>query len=56
MLTKSLIDYGLDSIQIMSLVSKWKEQGIHVSFQELAASATLNGWWKLIQSKSESAA
>lgn len=53
---EELIDYGLDSIQIMSLVSKWKEQGIHVSFQELATSATLNGWWNLIQSKSECAA
>jgi bifunctional isochorismate lyase / aryl carrier protein len=53
---EELIDYGLDSIQIMSLVSKWKAQGVHVSFQELATSATLNGWWNLIQSKRECAA
>lgn len=53
---EELIDYGLDSIQIMSLVSKWKEQGINVSFQELASAATLNGWWDLIQSKKELAA
>jgi bifunctional isochorismate lyase/aryl carrier protein len=50
---EELIDYGLDSIQIMSLVSKWKAQGVNVSFQELATSATLNGWWNLIQSKRE---
>ncbi|MBU1466499.1 MAG: isochorismatase family protein, partial [Gammaproteobacteria bacterium] len=53
---EELMDYGLDSIQIMSLVTKWKAQGIEVSFQELASAATLNGWWHLIQSKRECAA
>ena len=48
---EELIDYGLDSIQIMSLVAKWKAQGVEVSFQELASAATLNGWWELIQNK-----
>lgn len=53
---EELIDYGLDSIQIMSLVSKWKEQGIEISFQELASAATLNGWWELLQNKQKVAA
>tara|TARA_R110001606_G_scaffold9420_2_gene40649 strand:+ start:22212 stop:23066 length:855 start_codon:yes stop_codon:yes gene_type:complete len=53
---EGLIYYGLDSIQIMSFASKLKEQGIQVSFQELANAATLNGWWSLIQSKRECAA
>jgi bifunctional isochorismate lyase/aryl carrier protein len=48
---EELIDYGLDSIQIMSLVSQWKNQGLDVSFQELANASTLNGWWGLIQTK-----
>lgn len=48
---EQLIDYGLDSIQIMSLVSKWKEQGINLSFQELVTAGTLNEWWALIQTK-----
>ena len=48
---EELIDYGLDSIQIMSLVSQWKNQGLDVSFQELANASTLNGWWDLIQTK-----
>jgi bifunctional isochorismate lyase / aryl carrier protein len=48
---EELVDYGLDSIQIMSLVTKWKAQGVEVSFQELASAATLNGWWELIQNK-----
>ena len=52
---KDLIEYGLDAIQVMSLVAKWKVKGIEVSFQELAAAATLNGWWSLIQSKRECA-
>ncbi|RBO83870.1 isochorismatase [Marinomonas aquiplantarum] len=46
-----LIDYGLDSIQIMNLVSQWKELGLEVSFQELASAATLNAWWDLLQAK-----
>ncbi len=53
---EELIDYGLDSIQIMSLVSTWKKQGLDVSFQELANAGSLNGWWHLIQSKRESVA
>jgi bifunctional isochorismate lyase/aryl carrier protein len=53
---EELIDYGLDSIQIMSLVSKWKELGVNVSFQELAKAATLNGWWELLKSKQKAAA
>lgn len=53
---EELIDYGLDSIQIMSLVSKWKAQGIEVSFQELASAATLNGWWDLLKNKQQVAA
>jgi len=53
---EQLIDYGLDSIQIMSLATQWKEQGVEVSFQELASAGSLNGWWDLLQSKQKAAA
>jgi len=46
-----LIDYGLDSIQIMRMIGQWREQGIDVSFTELAKKPTLISWWALIESK-----
>jgi len=53
---EQLIDYGLDSIQIMSFISAWQAQGITVSFQELANAGTLNGWWQLLQNKQKAVA
>ncbi|MCO6187572.1 isochorismatase [Rhizobium sp. L1K21] len=48
---ENLILYGLDSLQVMVLASELKERGITVSFEELAKTPTLNGWWSLIESK-----
>lgn len=47
----SLLDFGLDSVQLMSLVSKLEELGINVSFIEMAANVTLPHWWKLLNQK-----
>ncbi len=50
---ENLIDYGLDSIQVMTLISEWEKQGITLSFEELAQAPSLNAWWELIESQLE---
>ncbi|MCV6590270.1 MAG: isochorismatase family protein [Marinobacterium sp.] len=45
----NLIDFGLDSVQVMELINRWKQQGIDVSFEQLAAKPTVTGWWALLK-------
>jgi bifunctional isochorismate lyase/aryl carrier protein len=47
----NLLDYGLDSIQVMTLLSEWRERGLELTFTDLARTPTLNGWWALIQAQ-----
>ncbi|ANQ20973.1 isochorismatase [Vibrio natriegens] len=47
----SLLDFGLDSVRIMSLVGDWQQAGFDVSFMELAAQPCLAHWWQLIEKK-----
>lgn len=53
---ENLVDYGLDSIRVMSLVGEWKASGISVGFEELARRPSLNGWWALLQQRRAAAA
>lgn len=48
---ESLIDYGLDSVQVMNLISLWQQQGIETNFIELAQMPTLAAWVELIESR-----
>lgn len=50
-LEDSLLDFGLDSVRMMSLVGDWQQAGLDVSFMELAAKPSLQDWWKLIEKK-----
>jgi bifunctional isochorismate lyase/aryl carrier protein len=47
----SLLDYGLDSVQVMQLINKWSKTGLNISFVELAKNPTVNGWWKLVSDR-----
>lgn len=49
----NLLDLGMDSIRLMTLLEKWRAQGAKVDFIELAEAATLGDWWAIIEAKSE---
>jgi bifunctional isochorismate lyase/aryl carrier protein len=47
----NLIDYGLDSIQVMSMLEEWQRMGMDITLEDLAKEPTMNGWWNLIEKK-----
>lgn len=49
----NLVDYGLDSVQVMQLLGRWQQCGIKLTFEDLAAAPTLDGWWQLIEQQLE---
>lgn len=48
--TENLLDLGLDSIRIMSLVEDWRQEGIEVDFMELSENPTVQNWHNLVTS------
>ncbi|MDP3650496.1 MAG: isochorismatase family protein [Rhodoferax sp.] len=45
----NLLDWGLDSIRIMSLLEGWRRAGLDISFMALAEQPTLAAWWALLR-------
>ncbi len=41
----NLLDCGMDSIRLMTLVERWRSAGLTVSFIDMAETPTLNDWW-----------
>ena len=46
----NLIDMGLDSIRIMTLVERWRSAGVDVNFMDLTPSPCLTAWWDVLSS------
>jgi bifunctional isochorismate lyase/aryl carrier protein len=46
---ENLIDRGLDSIRMMSLVEKWRGTGFNLTFVKLAKKPTLSAWRELLE-------
>ena len=46
----NLVELGLDSMQVMRLVNRWRRAGLHVNFADLMENPTLAAWQKLAQS------
>lgn len=45
---ESLLDQGLDSIRLMSLVSRWRTEGARIAFVDLAERPTLREWAEIL--------
>ncbi|MFJ3876986.1 phosphopantetheine-binding protein [Streptomyces sp. NPDC090077] len=45
---ENLLDQGLDSIRLMSLVSRWRAEGARTAFVDLAERPTLREWAELL--------
>lgn len=48
----NLVDVGLDSVRLMSLVERWRAtHGVEVSFVELAEKPGIAVWWELLEGR-----
>lgn len=43
-----LLDWGLDSMRIMTLVEKLRARGVQVGFADLGETTTLRQWWEVL--------
>lgn len=44
-----LLELGIDSIRMMTLVTRWNERGIEIGFVELIEDPTLDAWLRLVR-------
>ncbi|WP_243521995.1 isochorismatase [Bacillus pseudomycoides] len=50
---EDLLNRGLDSVRIMSLVEKWRQVGVEVTFADLAERPTVYDWFHMVSSQEE---
>ncbi|UJB72231.1 isochorismatase family protein (plasmid) [Acaryochloris sp. 'Moss Beach'] len=51
---EDLLDWGLDSLRLMSLVETWRSRGANVSFADLAERPTISAWTQMLSSSQAS--
>lgn len=51
---ENLIDYGLDSVRMMALASRWRKVHGDIDFVMLAKEPTLDAWWTLLSREPKS--
>lgn len=44
----NLLDLGLDSVRLMSLVERWRAEGAVVDFVDLASDPQLGAWFEVV--------
>ncbi|RKT11544.1 aryl carrier-like protein [Streptomyces sp. 1114.5] len=47
-LDENLVDWGLDSIRLMSLAERWRAEGAEVAFVQLAQRPAIEAWAELL--------
>lgn len=52
---ENLFECGLDSIRLLTLLERWRDAGVVVSFVELAEHPTLASWVRLLASRQPAA-
>lgn len=48
---ENLIDYGLDSVRIMALATRWRKIREDIDFVALAKNPTIDSWWALLSAE-----
>ncbi|MGW0044204.1 phosphopantetheine-binding protein [Rhodococcus sp. NPDC003348] len=44
----NLLDLGLDSVRLMSLVERWRSEGAVIDFVDLASDPELGAWYEVV--------
>lgn len=48
---ENLLYLGLDSIRVMTLLEKWRAQGINITLEQLAEGASIRDWHEIMQTR-----
>jgi aryl carrier-like protein len=50
-LDDNLMDWGLDSLRLLNLITAWNRSGLQLDISELAGQLTLNAIWQVISKR-----
>lgn len=52
----NLMDWGLDSLRLLTLVTRWNESGLQLDLSELAGRLTLSAMWQVVSQRQQARA